>query len=180
MSVEQGSIGLVFCKFIQIGFILETQSSHCQSTFPQLSGPKTGLSKINKCYYIFICICSNTYFIRWFHLNQLDWFNWIYSHVNVKKQKVGPDTKVCFQTKNCEKRTLGEDSCLISTPQLNYFLKTGRKLGTGLDFSNISEVLHYEFSCGNKIIISSFSTCKMSKLHLLNMKIYVYIWESYK
>lgn len=42
--------------------------------------------------------------------------------MNVKKQKAGPDNKVYFQSNNCEKRTLGEDFCLISTSQLNYFL----------------------------------------------------------
>lgn len=100
--------------------------------------------------------------------------------MNVKKQKAGPDNKVYFQTNNCEKRTVGEDTSLISTPQLNYFLKTGQESLTGLDFSNISEVLHYESSCSNKQVISSLITCKIVELHLLNIKIYLCILESYK
>lgn len=107
-------------------------------------------------------------------------FNRIYIHMNVKKQKAGPGNKVYFQTNNCEKRTPREDSCLISTAQLNYFLKTGEESLTGLDFSNISEVLHYEFSCSNRRVISSLITCKIVELHLLNIKIYLYILESYK
>lgn len=48
MSGQQGNIGLIFCKLIRICFILKTQESHYQLAFQHLSGPRSGLSKVNK------------------------------------------------------------------------------------------------------------------------------------
>lgn len=91
--------------------------------------------------------------------------------MNVKQQKIGYSIKVYFQTNNFEKRNLGEDPCLISTPQFNYFLRMEGKSLSGLDFSDIFEILHYEFYCSTKRVISSFSTSNILKLHILNVKI---------
>lgn len=164
---------------MQIGFILETQSSHCQSAFLPLSGPKPGLSKINKCYYIFIHMCSNIYFIHWFHLKQLNWFNWIYIHMNVKKQKAGPDNKVYFQSNYCEKRTLEGDSCLISTSQLNYFLSKEENHWLVWIFQTYLKYYIMKILAVIRVI-SSLITCKTVELHLWNMKTYLYILETYK
>lgn len=48
MSGQQGNIGLIFCKLIRICFVLKTQASHYQLAFQHLSGPRSGLSKVNK------------------------------------------------------------------------------------------------------------------------------------
>lgn len=77
MSGQQENMGWIFCKLIHICFVLKTQASHYQSAFQYHSGPRSGLSKINKQYmllyiHIYILIYTQIYF----YISVFIWTSW--------------------------------------------------------------------------------------------------------